>query len=109
MASNQLSTGFNRGDQTTTQDPQLAGQPALASNQSSGVQPGTATSILNGQGIIPLRGTPLNTVRLTSTTPARQVPPPRHPNYPLFAVSILLCAIAIYLFWYTGRSAKTTT
>jgi hypothetical protein len=114
MDTNQLTTTAGSGVQATTQSPQSAGQPSTAGAQSSSVQPGTATALLNGQSGVPLHGTVLSTINLNATTPAIvSVPtsnqPKHHVNLMLFGLSALLLVVAVVLFWTTTRSAKNTT
>lgn len=120
MADNQLSATTGSGTQTTTQSPQTAGQPAATGTQSSGIQPGTATSLLSsGQNGVTLHDTPLSTVNLvtpapalplaTSTAQPAQQPAKHHINPVLFGLPILLFVIAAVFFWATSRTVKSTT
>jgi hypothetical protein len=120
MATNQLTATSGSGEQTTTQSPQAATQPSTGGTVSSGVQPGTATSLLNGQGSVQLYPTSLPTVGLSgatgaaatgtvaAATPAKPVAK-HHANPVLLGSSALLLVVAIVLFWITSRSVKTTT
>jgi hypothetical protein len=113
MAETSLKTTTGSGTQAATQSPQTAGQPTATGTPSSGVQPGTASNLLNSQAStgVPLHNTTLPTANLnaTPTTQVATPPPARHLHPALFGVSALLFLIAIWLFWATSRSAKTTT
>jgi hypothetical protein len=115
-----LTTTSGSGTQSTTQTPQSAGQEATGGTQSSNVQPGTATALLNSSGGVPLGGTVLTTVSLNRATPAAAPatvssvsqagsPPKHHVNTALFGFSVLLLVVAAVLFWTAGRSVKNTT
>jgi hypothetical protein len=109
-----LPTAQSSGQQTTTQDPQSATtQTVGASTQSAGVQPGTASALLNSTSGVGLTPTALTTVAFNPTTQAQTIPetpPVRHQtNYVLYGMSIVLCLAAIVLFWATTNSAKNTT
>ena len=114
MASNQLTTTTSSGQQGSTQSPQTAGQSGSTGTQSSSVQPGTATALLNSQNGVPLHGTALSTVSLNNSSNTL-VPSPakpaykRHINSPLMGVSVLLFIIAVVLFWAVSRPVKSTT
>ena len=117
MATKQLTTtSAGSGVQSTTQTPQSAGQGADGGAQSSSVQPGTATALLNNSGGVPLGGAVLTTVSLNGATPATvssvspaSSPPKHHVNMALLGSSTLLLAVALALFWLTSRSVKNTT
>lgn len=114
MAQEQLTTTTGSGTQTATQTPQAAGTSGASTAAASGVQPGTATSLLNNtQGGIALKDSPLSIVGLGQQTQsqATQTVPhsARHTSPVLFGFSIILFAVAIAMFWATARSAKTTT
>ncbi len=116
MAQSQLTAGTGTGTQTSTQSPQGAtGQTGAPAAQTGSVQPGTATSVLTSSGGITLQNTPLTTVNLGASTQAATAAaapvaaPKHHFNPVLFGVSVLLCLIAVALFWATMRSAKNTT
>jgi hypothetical protein len=107
------STGASSGVQSTTQSPQSAGQPASVGTQASGVQPGTASTLLNSQGGLPLHGTALSTVNLNATSGVTAAPtssPAKHHTNPvLFGLSALFLVAAVVLFWAVGHSVKNTT
>lgn len=113
MAANQLTTTSSK-DQATTQNPQLAGQPAANGAQSSSVQPGTAAALLNNQGGVPLQEKVLPSVNLTATTssvvtrPEPNTVAKHHVNLSLFILPALLVTAALVLFWVAGRSPKNT-
>lgn len=119
MATNQLTAVNGSGDQAATQSPQSASQPATGDTASSGVQPGTATSLLNGgQGSVQLHPSALSTVDLgggagaatgTVAGTAAKTATRHHVNPVLFGVSALLLVVAVVLFWTTSRSVKSTT
>ncbi len=115
MAQPRLTTVPGSGTQTTTQTPQAAtNQTGSLAAKSGAVQPGTASSVLtSSNGGIALQSTPLTTVSLsaiTSQAPAPvTVPAKHHLNPVLMGVSVLLCLIAVAMFWATMRSAKNTT
>lgn len=113
----QLTAVSGSGTQTTTGTPQAV--PVTAGfgggTQSSGVQPGTATALLNsGQGV-ELTQTSLPTVSLDNSTAGQttSVVPlavkAHHINAGLLSVPVLLILAAGIFFWLTNRSAKTTT
>jgi hypothetical protein len=116
MAETKLNTTTNPGTQNTAQDSsiQATGQFSAGGTRSSGIQPGTSTSVLDGgertagvplgvatQQAIPLTGK-TQTVAVTKPA-AREIKPE------LFAVSGVLLVAAVVLFWLTGKSEKTTT
>ena len=119
MANNLSVTGGGTQAQTSTQDPQSlpSTQSLDTGTPSSGVQPGTAASLLNGQAGVPLHGTALSTVNLapgatatqTHASTAAAAKPKHHTNPVLFGVAVLLLLVAIVLFWLTSRSVKNTT
>ncbi len=119
MAANQLTTTTSSEDQATTQNPQLAGQPATNGAQSSSVQPGTATDLLSSRGGVPLQEKVLPSVNLGATTSSVAVrPEPRpepkpvakhHVSVVLFGLPVLLVLVAIALLWAVRRSAKNPT
>jgi hypothetical protein len=117
MASDLSATGSSQS-QTTTKDPQASVQSLNTGTPSSGVQPGTAETLLNSQVGVPLHGTALSTVDLAPSAAAAKVqtstivspPPPKHHTNPvLFGAALLLLLAAIVLFWFTKRSVKSTT
>jgi hypothetical protein len=117
MANDQLTASSGSGTQTTTQSPQSSVQSGTPTAQASSVQPGTATSLLTSGGGVALHATSLSTVSLNNTTAqtqaapqtAQMLPTHRHINPVLLSFSVVLCLIAIGMFWYTARSAKNTT
>lgn len=116
MAQEQLRTADSSGGtQTTTQTPQSAGASNATTASASGVQPGTATSLLNNsQGGITLDNTQLSVVGLGQRTSAQTVQaaptPPKHQTNPaVLGISVLLFVVAIAMFIITIRSSKTTT
>ena len=116
-----LTTAPATGSQSTTQNPQTVPSAQTiggASKQSAGVQPGTATSLLNSQNGVSLSATPLTIVDLSNTeastaittkSDAASIKPTHHVNTALIAISIGLVVVAIGLFWAIQRSAKSTT
>jgi hypothetical protein len=112
MAESQLSATTNSGQQSATQSPQVAGQPALAGATASNVQPGTSNDLLNGQGSIPLSNQQVTTVNLSPAAEAstvRPVPSGHHPNLGLIIITIVLLLIAAGSAIVINRSAKNTT
>lgn len=114
MANNQLNITSGTGTQTGTQSPQSAGQSDSTTTQSSNLQPGTATTLLNGQGSVQLHQSELSTVSLNGSAAAVTAvpvssPPKHHINPVLFGLSGVLLVVAIVLFWITSRSVKNTT
>jgi len=107
--------------QASTQNPQTsAGSGAPGAAPSSSVQPGTATTLLNGgQNVsgVPLHNTALPTVNLVAPpTPApaavsqaATTSSKHHVNSTLLGFSIVLFVAAIGLFWAVSRSVKSTT
>jgi hypothetical protein len=109
-----LTTVTGSGTQSSTQSPPAVGAAGGAPSNATGVQPGTATSLLNTTtGGVALKNTQLSVVGLgarTSTQSAQPEPAPaKHVSPVLFGFSGLLFIIAIAMFWTTARSAKTTT
>src|SRR5580765_1030313 len=114
----QLTATSGSGTQTTTGTPQSV--PITAGfgggTQASGVQPGTATSLLNSSQGVELTPTALPSVSLDSTTTAGKTTSviplaakPHHLNLGLLGISAVLVVVAIVLFWSMNRSAKNTT
>jgi hypothetical protein len=114
MQSQQLSTVNGSGNQSVTQDPQtVTSQTAIAGTQTSNVQSQPSVNLFTGTGGVSLNPVPLTTVNLTSTkttTVATPAPKPTtHINYAMLSVSTVLFIVAVALFWFTSRSAKSTT
>lgn len=118
MADNQLTTTSGSESQANTQSPQAAGAGVTGSVQSGSVQPGTATSLLNGgQNGVPLNGSALSTVSLntppqaaTASVIKAAIPKQNHHvNSVFLAFPALLILVAAIAFWLTSRSEKTTT
>jgi hypothetical protein len=116
MTTNPLTATTGSGAQTNTASPQSVGQSVATGAQSSSVQPGTATSLLNGEGGVSLHSTALSTVNLDSpgAAPAsianQATPKPQHHvDSALLGFPALLVVVAIVLFWAVSRSGKTTT
>lgn len=106
------------GQQNTTQNPQTAPkQPVGATTQSGNVQPGTADSLLTSQQGVGLQNQALTTVSLantgtqnsTSSAGQNAQPTKHHVNPALISIPIILCVVAVVLFWWITRSAKSTT
>lgn len=109
-----LTTVTGSGTQSSTQSPQSVGSTGGAPSNATGVQPGTATSLLNTTtGGVALKSTQLSVVglgaRTTTQTSQPEPAPAKHVNPVLFGFSGLLFIIAIAMFWATARTAKTTT
>jgi hypothetical protein len=118
MANNQLTATSGSGTQGTDQNPQASVASGTPTAQAGSVQPGTATSLLTGGTTgVALQTTPLSTVSLDNTTAqtqtaprtAQALPARHHINPVLLSLSVVLCLIAIALFWFTTRTAKNTT
>jgi len=106
--------------QTTAQvgNLQPTGEASSAAANSSTVQPETANSLLSSQqGGVPLHGTSLSQVSLSTPAPALPLAtaattaakPVHHANTVLLGFSGLLFVVAVVLFWTTSRSVKSTT
>ncbi len=115
-----LSIAPANGQQTTTQNPQTAPAPvAGASNQSGGVQPGTAVNLLTSTQGEPLSNQALTTVNLgsdpqalhteTSTSQPSPQPDNHKINPAILSIPVILCLVAVIMFWIMSRSAKSTT
>lgn len=113
-----LSITAGNGDaagQANTQSPQTsAGSGSPASAPASGVQPGTATALLNGQGGVALHPTALTTVNINTAAPTTAAAtvnntPKHHVNPVLLGFPALLVLVAAVLFWAMRRSVKNTT
>ncbi len=111
----QLTTTNSSGTQATTQSPQSAGAASTAAANSSSLQPGTATRVLDSGANdgVPLSTTPLTTVNFNraaniqaTTAP---VVPDRHVNPAFFSITVILVLVAVALFWWISRSEKNTT
>jgi hypothetical protein len=116
MDSNLLTTGTNSGTQTSTQSPQTAGKPSSSAANSSGVQTGTAASLLNSDSGVPLSATPLTTVNIngkagttTNSTVATTTAAKHQVNPALVGITGLFIIIAVISFLAISRSAKNTT
>ena len=113
MADTQLTTGTSGGAQTTTSSPQSAGSSTGYLPATSAVQTGTTSSLLEGQGSIPLNiNQPVTTVSLgqaSTTSTVQQAPPPHHTSPLAIAAIVVLVIFAIGTFISTNRSAKNTT
>ncbi len=114
MAQEQLKTVSGSGTQSATQTPQAAGTSAGQTAAAAGVQPGTATGLLNSSNAgIALKNTPLSVVGLgqrTGTASVQAQPLAKHHTSPvLFGFSIILFVLAISMFAMTARSSKNTT
>jgi hypothetical protein len=115
MATEQLPVSGNSQSETNTQSPQSNAQSINSGTKTSSVQPGTTTSLLNGQGSVTLHPTALTNVSLTNTQPATApvaaattAKHRHHVNPVLFGFSALLFLIAVVLIWTINRSAKKT-
>ena len=109
-----LTTVPGSGTQTTTQSPQAVGAAGGAPANATGVQPGTATNLLNTTtGGVALKNTQLSVVGLGARTTgqvSQSAPAAKHHVNPLlFGFSGLLFLAAIAMFWATARASKTTT
>jgi hypothetical protein len=113
-----LTTGSSSGTQTTTDTPQATTTDnGLSGTPTSGVQPGTATSLLsspagNAAVGVPLGQTQLSTVSLNAPATAAVVVQPRvskphHVNWGLFSMSGILLVIAVGLFWWMSHAAQS--
>jgi cobalamin biosynthesis Mg chelatase CobN len=105
----------NSQSQTTTQSPQ-SGVQSLGSStaQSSNVQPGTTSSLLNsGSGSVALHPTALSSINLStvqsaSSQPATAAKPSHHTNPVFFGLALVLFVAAGLLFWLAGRAERQT-
>ncbi len=104
--------------QANTQSPQTSvGSGSPAGEPGKSVQPGTATSLLSGDGGgagIPLTSTALSVVSLNTSTqvaaqPQVTKPQNHHLNPVLLTMVIVFFVLAVIFFWQTARSAKNTT
>ncbi|HET9098275.1 MAG TPA: hypothetical protein VFN51_01515 [Candidatus Saccharimonadales bacterium] len=108
-----LTTSNNGGGQTTTQDPQTAGQGNLSPAPTGSLQSNQDALDLNSDTGISLQPTPLSGVPIGSASTATSIPgtgkPAYHVNGSLLGVAILLFIVAVVLFIQTFRSANNTT
>jgi hypothetical protein len=115
MATDSLTATPASGSQTNTQSPQTASSGGFSpGQQSSSVQPGTATDVLTSTNGTPLKNTPLTTVNLTTSTTAQtQAPTPakkqHHISPGLLIISVILFFVAVGLFWSAARPVKNTS
>lgn len=107
---------------TNTQTPQSSVGPSTNATSSSGVQPGTASTLLStstAQGIsLQNQVLPTVTVSATSTGTVRQaaqntnasdVAAKHHANGLLIGIAVVLLVAAVVFFWTAARSEKNTT
>ncbi|MGC1177071.1 MAG: hypothetical protein WA843_03285 [Candidatus Saccharimonadales bacterium] len=114
----ELTATSGSGTQTTTQSPQISAGSEAPTTGASSVQPGTATSLLNGSGGVALRGSALSTVDLggnsaqtqTRTAPATATTknPSHHANPVLLGFSIGLFVVALVICWLIAKPVKNT-
>ncbi len=115
-----LRTTTGEGTQTATGTPQAVGTGNGTSStipaNTSEVQPGTATNLLNSSTGISLSGTPLTVVSLNGSTTASSTQTvsetttnDQQLNPVGIGFAVLLFVVAIVFFWLTSRSAKNTT
>ena len=106
------------GQQNATQNPQTVPSAPGASTRSGGVQPGTATSLLTSTQGETLHPQTLTTVSLasdprtvrTTTSSVQPAPPQAHKvNAVWVAIPLVICLVAVVVFWAMSRSAKSTT
>lgn len=114
MATENLPTGNATGAQANTQNPQTSAQNSLANQNGSGIQRGTAASVLTSKDGVTLNNVNVTTLKLTSTTGATNAatttPANQHNINPVFlGFSLLLFVVAIVLFIKTASTEKTTT
>lgn len=115
MADQLTATTNAGGGQTTTQNPQTATQNDASAAGAERVQPGTADRLLTSQQGVSLVPGNLTTVdlsaRATTVAAPRPVTPLQHKgiNQMLLGTSVALCIVAVALFWWMTRSAKSTT
>lgn len=116
MATTSLPTNTSSGDQSNTNNPQpSSSDSAFGVNQSSGIQPGSSTDVLNAnQNGIPLIQTALPTVNIPKTTSSTQtsVQPKiaqHHINPVFLGFGALLFVLAVVFFLQINNSAKNTT
>ena len=114
MAGTQLNATTSDGQQTSTQNPQTAGQSAISGAPAGSVQPGTSSDLLNGQGSVQLHDQPLTTVNLSaapdvSPQPKPVAPPQHHFNPVLLLITAVLLLIAAGSVVSISRSSKNTT
>jgi hypothetical protein len=112
MNENSLPTISGSGTQSTTQNPQSAGNSAGSGASASSVQPGTAPAALDIQTSgVPLTNKGLTTIALPQTSGAvAQTAPPARANSPLMTgVSVLFFLLAIAIVAAILLPAKNTT
>ena len=104
-------TAAGTGTQNSTQDPQTAGTSAGAGTPSSSVQPGSVGSLDTVTGGIPLSGTQLSTIALSSQTTTVVKPDltrsSSHPFQTGLSVVFFILAIGLLLAIF-GPSKNTT-
>ena len=100
--------------QTTTQSPQASAQSLGGTTQSSSVQPGTTTALLNsGSGSVALHPMPLTSVSLSTAQPttdqtvATAAKPAHHTDPVFFGLAVVLFAAAALLYWLAGRAEQS--
>lgn len=115
MQSSLTTTNAGSG-QSTTQDPQSAGQGNLSTASTNSLQSNQDALELNSTNGISLQPTPLNGVDIGSTaastsasSAASGTPAKHHVNGSLLAVAVLLFVVAAVMFLQTFRSANNTT
>jgi len=110
-----LTATSGTGTQTTTQSPQAATTGSTSPAQPTGLQPGTATSLLNGQGSVTLQPTPLSTISLggtsQQTTSSPSLAPVRHQhvNFVLVGLVAVVLLIALVCTVVFSKQVKSTT
>src|SRR3712207_1729561 len=109
MTDAQLNTATNSGQQSTTQSPQSAGQPALSAAAAGNLQPGTNSGLLSGGRSIPLNDQAVTTLQLApkdSAKTSQDAPAGYHFNPLLILIIALLLAAAAASMLLISRSAK---
>ena len=116
MATDQLPTAGTSQSQSVTQDPQSGVQSINTGTQSSGLQPGTANNLLNGQSGVTLSNPALPSVNLggngaTSTTASQPAPAVQkhHVSPALLGFPVVLVLLAAVSAWSINRSAKAAS
>ncbi len=115
MADNSsLTASSNGGSQTSTASPQTSSSGGGFTPVTQNVQPGTGTSLLEGQGSISLNpNVALTTVALpgTSTATTGATAPVQHHNVNPIMIGFVgvLIFIAIAMVLHINSSAKNTT
>ncbi len=113
---NQLTAGQASGTQAGTQNPQAISSSNGGDEQASGVQPGTASTLLTSPNGVALNPVAVPTVSLgntlqsssSQTTPTAVVSH-HHVDTTFLIIPGLLIVVAIVAFWATSRSVKNTT